>query len=139
MDIATDTTAETWFSAETATFGDRVAGAREAIGIGQPELARRLGIKVKTLRDWENDVAEPRSNKLQMLAGVLGVSIMWLLNGEGEGVDPPLAATGDNHEHIRDLLMELRSLRNEIDRAGERLGRVEKRLRQMLNETARDA
>jgi len=139
MDIATDTTAETWFSAETATFGDRVAGAREALGIGQPELARRLGIKVKTLRDWENDVAEPRANKLQMLAGVLGVSIMWLLNGEGEGIDPPLAAEGENHEHVRDLLMELRSLRNEIDRAGDRLGRVEKRLRQMLNEQARDA
>jgi transcriptional regulator with XRE-family HTH domain len=135
---ASDSIAEDWFGAETATFGDRVAGAREAVGIGQPELARRLGVKVKTLRDWENDLAEPRANKLQMLAGILGVSIMWLLNGEGEGVEPPQAAAGETPEQIRDLLVELRAVQAEMDRGAERLARIEKRLRHMLSETARE-
>jgi len=126
---------ENWYSADTATFGDRVAGAREALGIGQPELARRLGIKVKTLRDWENDLAEPRANKLQMLAGMLGVSLMWLLNGEGDGIDPP-AEGGETPEAIRDLLLELRALHSEMDRSAERLARVEKRLRQILTEVS---
>ena len=139
MDTAIDTedrqTDENWYSADTATFGDRVAGAREALGIGQPELARRLGIKVKTLRDWENDLAEPRANKLQMLAGILGVSLMWLLNGEGDGIDPP-AEGSENPEAIRDLLLELRALHSEMDRSAERLARVEKRLRQMLTEAS---
>jgi hypothetical protein len=27
---------DTWYSAETATFGDRAAGAREALGLTQP-------------------------------------------------------------------------------------------------------
>jgi len=120
-----------WFGAETATFGDRVAGAREALGIGQPELAKRLGVKVKTLRDWENDLAEPRANKLQMLSGVLGVSLMWLLNGEGDGIDAPVD-TQTTDVDIRDLLVELRTLRSEIDRTGDRLAKVEKRLRHLL-------
>jgi transcriptional regulator with XRE-family HTH domain len=143
MDTAQDTTADAvadnWYGAETATFGDRVAGAREALGIGQPELARRLGVKVKTLRDWENDLAEPRANKLQMLAGLLGVSIMWLLTGEGEGVEPPHADTSGAPDQIRDLLIELRAVQTEMDRGAERLARIEKRLRQMLKETGREA
>lgn len=134
-----DAVAEDWYSAETATFGDRVAGAREALGIGQPELARRLGVRVKTLRDWENDLAEPRANKLQMLAGILGVSLMWLLNGEGDGVDAPVMGGGETQEQIRDLLLELRGVQTEIDRGAERLARIEKRLRQMLTEAGREA
>ena len=137
MDTAEDYDATDWYGAETATFGDRVAGAREALGIGQPELARRLGVKVKTLRDWENDLAEPRANKLQMLAGMLGVSIMWLLNGEGDGIEPP-HGQGETHDTIRDLLLELRSVRNEIDRGADRLGRIEKRLRQLVVDSQRD-
>ena len=86
----TDATALSgWYSEDAATFGDRVAGAREAINMSQEELARRLGVKLKTVHGWENDMSEPRANKLQMLAGVLNVSIMWLINGEGEGVDGP--------------------------------------------------
>jgi transcriptional regulator with XRE-family HTH domain len=132
-----DDAGESWFSDETATFGDRVAGARDAIGIGQPELARRLGIKLKTLRDWENDVSEPRANKLQMLAGILGVSITWLLTGEGDGVEPPHAGH-DTAMQIRDLLLELRTVQTEMDRGAERLARVEKRLRVMLADASRE-
>ena len=132
-----DGAGESWFSAETATFGDRVAGARDAIGIGQPELARRLGIKLKTLRDWENDISEPRANKLQMLAGILGVSITWLLAGEGDGVEPPHAHS-DTAVQIRDLLLELRTVQAEMDRGAERLARIEKRLRVMLADASRE-
>ncbi len=134
FEAAETETEDNWYGAETATFGDRVAGARDALGIGQPELARRLGIKVKTLRDWENDLAEPRANKLQMLAGVLGVSLMWLLNGEGDGIDAPVEGA-DTPEAIRDLLLELRALHAEMDRSADRLARVEKRLRLMLSDT----
>lgn len=117
-----------WYGADTATFGDRVAGAREAIGIGQPELARRLGVKVKTLRDWENDLGEPRANKLQMLAGMLGVSIMWILTGEGDGLDGP--EMGDDlPDEMADLLSELRKMKVDQARMAERMGRLEKRLR----------
>ena len=121
-----------WYGADTATFGDRLAGAREALGIGQPELAKRLGVRLKTLRDWENDVSEPRANKLQMLAGILGVSLMWLLNGKGEGIDPPATEDHANLHRAKDLLIEMRSLSHELDRASARLARLEKHIRQLL-------
>jgi transcriptional regulator with XRE-family HTH domain len=121
-----------WYSNETATFGDRVAGAREALQLSQNELAKRLGVKVKTVRGWENDMVEPRANKLQMLAGILGVSLMWLLNGEGDGLDAPLEEPDPMQADLHKLLAELREVRAEVDRAADRLALTEKRLRTAL-------
>ena len=126
-----------WYSDETATFGDRVAGAREALQLSQNELAKRLGVKVKTIRGWENDMTEPRANKLQMLAGILGVSLMWLLNGEGDGLDAPMEEPDPMQADLHKLLAELREVRAEVDRAADRLALTEKRLRTAL--TARSA
>ena len=79
-----------WYGPETATFGDRVAAAREMADMSQSELARRVGVRVSTLRSWENDLSEPRANRLSMMAGLLNVSMTWLINGQGEGLDAPL-------------------------------------------------
>ncbi|MAN10768.1 MAG: transcriptional regulator, partial [Roseobacter sp.] len=73
---------EDWYASDVATFGDRVAAARENADMTQAALAKRLGIKQSTLRGWEDDLSEPRANRLSTLAGVLGVSMMWLINGE---------------------------------------------------------
>jgi transcriptional regulator with XRE-family HTH domain len=124
-----------WYSAERATFGDRVAGAREALGMSQDDLAKRLGVKLKTVRGWENDMNEPRANKLQMLSGILGVSLMWLLNGEGDGLDGPGDDDAPLIPEIRALLLEMRQIRSEVDDAAARLARVEKSLRATLKET----
>ncbi|MFV0360693.1 helix-turn-helix domain-containing protein [Tropicimonas sp.] len=123
-----------WYGAATATFGDRVAGAREALGMTQPELAERLGVRIKTVRGWENDTAEPRANKLQMLSGILGVSLTWLLNGEGDGLDQPAGEAGARLPEIRTLLSELRDIRADVDNAAERLARMENRLIEALTE-----
>ncbi len=122
-----------WYSNAAATFGDRVAAGREALGLSQADLARKLGVKLKTLQAWEDDMGEPRANKLQMLSGVLNVSLMWLLNGEGEGLAQP-----DDPEAISDdlsaLLTEIRQLKGTIAQAADRLGAVEKRLRKALRD-----
>ncbi len=117
-----------WFDAETTTFGDRVTGAREAAGLGQAELAKRLGVKVKTVRGWENDQNEPRANKLSMLAGILGVSMMWLLSGQGEGLDSPEQSEPVDEDMER-LLLDIRQMRQEQTQLAEQMGRLEKRLR----------
>jgi len=131
-----DDTADTgWYSNHAATFGDRVAGAREAVGLSQADLARKLGVKLTTLQGWEDDVREPRANRLQMLAGVLNVSIMWLLNGEGQGIPEPSEnepLPGD----LSDLLLEMRSLHATLNKSADRLSRLEKRLRKALEEHA---
>ncbi|MCK0170728.1 helix-turn-helix domain-containing protein [Aliiroseovarius sp. S1123] len=120
-----------WFSEDAATFGDRLAAAREAVNMSQSDLARRLGIKLKTLRGWEEDLSEPRANKLQMVSGVLNVSMRWLLTGEGEGVEEPGLENGEAPE-VRDLLLEIRDIKMQMNRSADQLGRLEKRLRKRL-------
>lgn len=121
-------TVQDWYSERNATFGDRLAAGREAAGMSQEQLARRLGVKLDTLRKWEEDLAEPRANRLSMLSGLLGVSIRWLLTGEGTGVTPP-EAEPDTAGDVSALMTEMRALRGEAMRLAERIGRVEKRLR----------
>lgn len=115
-----------YYTEDTATFGDRVAAARDVLSLTQAQLANRLGIRDKTLADWENDRSEPRANRLQMLAGVLNVSMIWLMTGEGEGVDP---GDADACTDRRDLILELRSIREESMRLSSRMARLEKHLR----------
>lgn len=121
---------EEWYSEASATFGDRLMAAREAAELSQKELAKRLGVKVKTVAAWENDLSEPRANRLQTMAGLLNVSLMWLLTGEGEGVDAPGDESLDTDS--RAILLELRELSADIDQAADRIARLEKRLRKSL-------
>ena len=120
-----------WFSDDTATFGDRLAAAREAAGLSQTSIAVKLGVKPDTMESWENDAKEPRANRLQMISGILGVSMSWLLTGSGEGPDAPDEAN-DLSSDVLDLLAEMRALRSQIMHASEKLGRLEKRLRTAL-------
>ena len=119
---------EDWFSEDTSTFGDRLAGAREAAGMTQAQLAKRLGVKLTTMQSWEEDLSEPRANRLTMMAGIIGVSFSWLLNGEGEGVEAPDMGQ-DLPDGVDELLLELRAIKARIYRETERVGIVEKRLR----------
>ena len=67
--------------AET-TLGGRIQQARAARSLSVSQLAQRAGVTPETVRNWESDRSEPRINKLQMLAGMLGVPPLWLLGGE---------------------------------------------------------
>ena len=122
-----------WYGPDTATFGDRLAAARDATSMSQQQLAKRLGIKVTTLKAWEGDLSEPRANRLSMLAGLLNVSITWLINGEGEGVDSP-EETPEISQEMSDLLIEMRTLKSTLKESSDRLGRLEKQLRQKLKD-----
>ena len=119
-----------WYAPEIATFGDRLTAAREAANMSQDALAKRLGVKKSTLRGWEDDLAEPRANRLSMMAGLLNVSMMWLINGEGEGVDTPDEdpLPGD----IKDIILEVREIKSDLQAKAQQMARLEKRLRRMV-------
>lgn len=120
-----------WYAPEIATFGDRLTAAREAGGMEQEALAKRLGVKKSTLRKWEEDLAEPRANHLSIIAGLLNVSIMWLINGEGEGVDGP--EDPQLPADARALIQEVREIKTDLGKSADRLARLEKALRGLLN------
>ncbi|SPJ24870.1 helix-turn-helix domain-containing protein [Palleronia abyssalis] len=123
----TEDATQDWYSDETSTFGDRLADARQAVGLSQRDLAQQLGVKLNTLIAWENDVSEPRANRLSMLSGLLNVSLMWLLSGKGEGLAPPVES--DMPADVTSTLAEMRKIQAEMVRLGERMGHLEKRLR----------
>lgn len=126
-----------WYGPDMATFGDRLAAAREKAQMTQAELARRLGVRVATLRSWENDLSEPRANRLSMTAGLLNVSMMWLINGQGEGLEAPVEEeTLPASAHA--ILREVRELRADMVSRVEQLGRLEKKLRTALKEGSDD-
>jgi len=133
-DMTENSEQQDWYSGDHATFGDRLTAAREAQGISQSQMARRLGVKLRTVEGWENDTSEPRANKLQMAAGLLNVSLRWLLTGEGDGVAEP-ATQEDLAEDAQTILKDMRGLRADLTRVSTELGRMEKRLRQIVKET----
>ncbi|WP_050931743.1 helix-turn-helix domain-containing protein [Aestuariivita boseongensis] len=128
-------TATDWYGPETATFGDRVAGAREAAGLSQSKLARTLGVRKDTVVAWEEDRSEPRANKLSAMAGVLNVSIMWLLTGEGEGMSAPPPETLSGSD-LSGVLADIRHLRSELAAAEQRAGLLEARIAKLAGEAS---
>lgn len=121
-----------WYGPDMATLGDRIAAARDAASMTQAQLARRLGVKKATLVGWEQDLSEPRANRTSMMAGILNVSIMWLMTGEGEGTSSPEEDSAP--QNLRDLLRDLRQLRSEMRENSDRAARLEKRLKTIIEE-----
>ncbi|MGF1629389.1 MAG: helix-turn-helix domain-containing protein [Kiloniellaceae bacterium] len=104
------------------TIGGRIARAREAASLSVAQAARRLGVKTATWQGWENDRAEPRSNKLLMMAGTFGVSPTWLLGGHGDG------PTEVMEDEVQILRQELKSVAQDVASAQTRLEAVLARL-----------
>lgn len=81
---------------------------RQARGISQVELAKRLGVTKQSVSNWENDNIQPSVEMVVKLAGVFSVSTDYLLGLEqGEYLD----VTGLSQEkiaHIRQLVDDLR-------------------------------
>ncbi|MPZ10287.1 MAG: helix-turn-helix domain-containing protein [Kiloniellaceae bacterium] len=104
------------------TIGGRIARAREAASLSVAQAARRLGVKTATWQGWENDRAEPRSNKLLMMAGAFGVSPTWLLGGYGDGPTEVI------EDEVQILRQELKSVAQDVASAQARLASVLERL-----------
>lgn len=123
------------YSDKNATFGDRLVAARNNSMMSSKEVAARLGVKSSTVERWEADQSEPRPNKLQLLAGVLNVSMLWLMTGEGDelGEERVPASSADS-----EILGELRTLIAENLIIGRRLSKLERKLSAELDARVND-
>jgi transcriptional regulator with XRE-family HTH domain len=62
--------------------GDRIAAAREALGLTQAQLAQRLPCNPQTVSNWENGRRQPRYADLVRLAEIAGRPVSWFLGEE---------------------------------------------------------
>jgi transcriptional regulator with XRE-family HTH domain len=102
------------------TMGGRLSRARDATGLSVAQLARRLGVKTSTIQAWESDRSQPRANRLAMLAGVLNVSLSWILHGIGTA-----PADESRSDIIRAVTMSLERLRRLQEEANQVMGQIE--------------
>jgi transcriptional regulator with XRE-family HTH domain len=104
------------------TLGGRIFSAREAAGLTTAEVATQLGVNEKSVANWESDRAEPRSNKLSTLAGVLGVSPTWLLAGRGAAPrEEPADANEALQGEVARIKTEAARLVQRLDSLGEQI------------------
>ncbi len=129
--MAENNTAD-WYAEGVATFGDRLEAARNAAMLSQKELAMRLGVRDSTVKAWEADEWEPRANRTQMLAGMLNVSMGWLMAGLGEGVSAP--TDGAAPPKVQATMAELARLRQQLQAIAQEVAMVERRLSAELQE-----
>ena len=117
-----------WYGPDKATFGDRLVAAREKSNLSQQDLAERRGVKNSTIKSWENDNSEPRANRLSMLAGLLNVSIKWLISAEGSGVEET-EKSYETPDYLQEALKELMALKVNLLKNVDRINIIENKLR----------
>jgi transcriptional regulator with XRE-family HTH domain len=120
-----------FYDVTKSTLGDRLTAAREARGLNQKDLARRLGTSPRAIQTWELDQKAPASNRLHMLAGILNVSIAWLLTGEGKGILDPLDPEIDATE-MHKLMQQIEALKNDLAAASTQLANIGAQFRRLL-------
>ena len=87
----------------TKTIGDRVKERRTALGLSQPQLAKRVGgISYQAIQQLERGGT---SRHLVSIARALGVTAEWLQDGHGPAPAKAIAARGREPERLKVLGM----------------------------------
>lgn len=105
------------------TIGGRISRARDAAGLSVKEVAWQLGVKLATINAWESDRSLPGAHRLNRLAGMLSVSISWLLHGIGTA--PTETSADQTVDNVTSQLERLKLLHAET---GQLIGRIQKDL-----------
>ena len=105
-------------------------GKHDALGLSLADLAAHLGLPEETVSDWERDHAEPRTNALFRLAGVLSVAPSWLIAGIGESPE-------DTHEarDLHPLVQQLREVRKLHEQTGHAIAALEAEISAILGKS----
>jgi len=101
-------------------FKERLKVSREEKGLSQEALGSSLDISAGTIKRYEAGKGYPDIDKFQNMCSVLGVSVEWLLNGEGPMRPGERATTEISVPPLKDKLRRLASMPGKAD---EKLGR----------------
>jgi transcriptional regulator with XRE-family HTH domain len=95
-----------------STLGERLKLARERTGLKQTQVKERTNINNKTLSGYENNVSEPDSATLAILAELYGVSYKWLITGEGSMIEETSNTLSDEDE--KDIAKRMEKLKKDL-------------------------
>jgi transcriptional regulator with XRE-family HTH domain len=89
------------------TIGERIVRAREAAGIGQAEMARRLDVSTATAYRWEKDKVEIPVERLRAIAKLCGVDTADLIPESEREIlsDEPVANDPEAHVRLAQLAL----------------------------------
>lgn len=68
--------------------GTKIKQRREALGMTQQELADKLYVTIQAVSQWENGKTQPDSDRILLLAKLLGTTADALLDGSQAGIEP---------------------------------------------------
>nr|WP_288467444.1 helix-turn-helix domain-containing protein [uncultured Pseudomonas sp.] len=120
--------------------GSRIREAVEQLGLTLKQAAEKTALPYSSLQNWAGGHREPRPEALITIGSRLGISIDWLLTGEGamrrgEAPHPSSVPDSSAEQALLTLWRELdESGQQEIQRAAEekkRLLTLENRLREL--------
>lgn len=109
---------------DDAQIGRRITEARVALGDSVEVVAERIGVTATTVEGWESGEAPLRANHLNKVAGVLGISLSWLIMGRGP---EPLSDTTE----LGRLRSDLAAARSRLDDVVNELVVLDQRLAQL--------
>jgi transcriptional regulator with XRE-family HTH domain len=92
---------------EKLLFADRLRNARETAEMSQEQMSSRIGVTMGTIASWEKGMSAPRANRLQMLASLLNVPLLWLIGGGQQ--TPKSAEKNTGAEDLRQKLGQVNS------------------------------
>ena len=107
------------------TFGEKLKEARKKVGLSQEELAERIGVSRAAVAKWETDKGLPDIDNLKVIAGLLDVSIDYLLDDGGtldlsvtkKAIDLDKYSEGKKLSRIKKLEIKERIIREEYPEA----------------------
>src|SRR5690606_21826816 len=107
------------------TLGGRISMCREIAELSIERASAGLGVLPETWIAWECDRDVPRSNRVAMMAGVLGVAPSWLLCGHGTGpaAQPKEANAPALVDAVRQVSGELSELNKRVEALTKSLAR----------------
>lgn len=93
---------------QTTTFSRRLRGLFTITDYQPAALAKRLGVGVQTVRQWESGTAVPDVNQFREIASFFGLPYAWFLDGaDGQPDAAVMAEKLGLHEDTVEELMEL--------------------------------
>ena len=85
---------------------ERIKQIRKFLNLTQEEFARRINVSRSTIATYENSpITPPSKSFLELVSDEYNINIDWLLNGNGEMINPP-SETNDLITFLNDIEFE---------------------------------